>query len=84
MRFQLTAASIYGIYPQVDLDQLVLDPQKAAFSMAVLILSRRYLNNHNWVEYWDNVQQTWSGLQDRVQIQVPRVTGCFGWKFWAT
>lgn len=22
----------------------------------------QYLNNHNWVEYWDNVQQTWRFL----------------------
>ena len=37
-----------------------------------VLLSRRYLNNHNWVEYWDNVQQTWQlGFR------------CFVWKSWA-
>ena len=61
MRFQL-----FHKIPQFDLDQL--DPSRWKWNeMDVLLLSRRYLNNHNWVEYWDNVQQTWSGLQGNVQ-----------------
>lgn len=63
MRFQL-----FHKIPQFDLDQL--DPRRKWHEMDVL-LSRRYLNNHNWVEYWDNVQQTWQlGFR------------CFVWKSW--
>jgi hypothetical protein len=70
MRFQL-----FHKIPQFDLDQL--DPSRRKWNeMDVLLLSRRYLNNHNWVEYWDNVQQTWSGLQGNVQA--PELAVSFG------